>query len=79
MKVNLLVAVTEGNAGDKKIREVRVDQAGMEIILFLPVSGIIVGLAEKSQIEKIKKVDGVDTVMTELEFKEILSGCLKPA
>ena len=70
-KVNLLVFVEEDRLGDK-IKEVKVDFHGMEIIMFLPKSGIILGVVDEEKLPEIAALEGVAFILTDEQLKQEL-------
>lgn len=79
-KVNFVVFVVEEKAGDK-ISEVseQVAEAGMEVIMHLPRAGVIIGNAHKDVLYGISQVAGVESILTEDEFRSALNSKAEPA
>lgn len=73
-RVNLMIFVTEENIGGKIVEmRTRVEKAGMDVIMFLPKAGVIIGSCpSETEKEILSNLPGVDTLLTEEEFRNAL-------
>lgn len=70
-KVNLIVIVEEGFTGER-IREVKVADAGMDVIMYWPKAGVIIGTCQEYKTADFRHLEGVREALTDDELGHYL-------